>query len=90
MNHNTPAPLSPRPLRHLVETQRRVMSGAQLKAHGVAAAATAEQCRPGGPWQQVLPGVFLLHPGPLTGEERLHAVLLYAGRVQDRSRRADG
>ncbi|WP_353942572.1 hypothetical protein ABII15_13605 [Streptomyces sp. HUAS MG91] len=82
MNHNTP--LSPRPLRHLVTTQRRVLSGAQLKAHGVSAAAAQEQCRAGGPWQQVLPGVFLLHPGPPTGEERLHAVLLYAGRSPQR------
>ncbi|MFJ9035784.1 hypothetical protein ACIRF8_04240 [Streptomyces sp. NPDC102406] len=90
MNHNTPAPLSPRPLRHLVESQRRVMSGAQLKAHGVTAAAAQEQCRPGGPWQRVLPGVFLLHPGPPTGEERLHAALLYAGRPRDGRPRTDG
>ncbi|WP_372345815.1 hypothetical protein [Streptomyces sp. KL116D] len=90
MNHNTPAPLSPRPLRHLVQTQRRVMSGSQLKAHGVSTSAAHEQCRSGGPWQQVLPGVFLLHPGPPTGEERLHAVLLYAGRaVQERRRSTD-
>ncbi|WP_420033672.1 hypothetical protein ACN2WE_14640 [Streptomyces sp. cg28] len=82
MNHNTP--LSPRPLRHLVTAQRRVLSGAQLKAHGVPAAAAQEQCRAGGPWQQLLPGVFLLHPGPPTGEERLHAVLLYAGRIPQR------
>ncbi len=39
-----------------------------------------EQCRPDGPWQQFLPGVVLLHSGPPTGEERLHAVLLYAAR----------
>jgi hypothetical protein len=39
-----------------------------------------EQCRAGGAWQQILPGVFLLHPGPPTSEERLHAVLLYASR----------
>jgi len=39
-----------------------------------------EQCRPGGPWQQILPGVFLLHPGAATSEERLHAVLTYASR----------
>jgi hypothetical protein len=32
--------------------------------------------------QQLLPGVFLLHPGPPTGEERLHAVLMYAAREQ--------
>ncbi|WP_086726691.1 hypothetical protein [Streptomyces carpinensis] len=78
MNHNTP--LSPRPLSHLAETHRQVLTAAQLRAHGVSAAETNEQCRAGGPWQQLLPGVFLLHPGPPTSEERLHAVLLYAAR----------
>ncbi|MFJ5773388.1 hypothetical protein [Streptomyces sp. NPDC093094] len=78
MNHNTP--LSPRPLRHLAEVHRRVLSTAQLRAHGVTAAEASEQCRAGGPWQQILPGVFLLRPGPPTSEERLHAVLLYAAR----------
>ncbi|WP_394434083.1 hypothetical protein [Streptomyces sp. SGAir0957] len=86
----TPAPLSPRPLGDLVDSQRRVMSAAQLKAHGVTHAAAQGQCRPGGPWQRVLPGVFLLHPGPATGEERLHAVLLYAGRTQEQPRRTGG
>ncbi|MET7699330.1 hypothetical protein [Streptomyces sp. NPDC005485] len=78
MNHNTP--LSPRPLRHLSDVQRRVLTTGQLREHGVTAAETNEQCRPGGAWQQLLPGVFLLHPGPPTSEERLHAVLLYAAR----------
>ncbi|MDH6215740.1 hypothetical protein [Streptomyces pseudovenezuelae] len=78
MNHNTP--LSPRPLHHLAEVHRRVMTAAQLRSHGVSAAETNEQCRPDGPWQQLLPGVVLLHPGPSTGEERLHAVLMYAAR----------
>ncbi|MFI1165132.1 hypothetical protein ACH4UM_16345 [Streptomyces sp. NPDC020801] len=78
MNHNTP--LSPRPLSHLSETCRRVLTAAQLRAHGVPTAEANERCRAGGPWQQLLPGVLLLHPGPPTGEERLHAVLLYAAR----------
>ncbi|KPH98636.1 hypothetical protein OK074_6201 [Actinobacteria bacterium OK074] len=78
MNHNTP--LSPRPLRHLSDAQRRVLTSGQLRAHGVSAAETNEHCRPGGPWQQLLPGVVLLHPGPPTTEERLHAALLYATR----------
>ncbi|MCH5676511.1 hypothetical protein [Streptomyces gilvus] len=78
MNHNTP--LSPRPLHHLSEVHRRVLTAAQLKAHGVSSAELTEQCRPGGPWQQILPGVLLLHPGPPTSEERLHAVLTYAAR----------
>lgn len=64
----------------LPSTALRVMSGAQLRSHGVPPSRVAEQCRPGGAWQMLLPGVYLLHPGPPTGIERLHAVLLYAGR----------
>lgn len=78
MNPNTP--LSPRPLSHLSDVRKRVLSAPQLREHGVSAARAAEQCRPGGPWQQLLPGVYVLHAGPPTSEERLHAALLYAGR----------
>ncbi|WP_185832625.1 hypothetical protein [Streptomyces sp. WAC 04229] len=78
MTHNTP--LSPRPLHQLTHGRRRLMTAAQLRAHGVSAAETGDQCRPGGPWRQLLPNVVLLHPGPPTGDERLHAVLLYAAR----------
>ncbi|MFH8343907.1 hypothetical protein [Streptomyces sp. NPDC018045] len=74
----SPTPLSPRPLHSRSGAGPRVMTGRQLREHGVGAAEAAERCRPGGPWQQVLPGVHLLHPGPPTSEERLHAVLLYA------------
>ncbi|MFG3657477.1 hypothetical protein [Streptomyces sp. NPDC047706] len=78
MNHNTP--LSPRPLHHLSDGRRRVMTAAQLRMHGVSAAETNAQCKPGGSWQELLPGVYLLHPGPPTSEERLHAVLMYTAR----------
>ncbi|WP_330457857.1 hypothetical protein OIB37_13695 [Streptomyces sp. NBC_00820] len=78
MTHDTP--LSPRPLRHLAEVHRRVLSAAQLRAHGVTTAELHEQCRPGGPWQLLLPNVVLLHPGAPTSEERLHGALLYATR----------
>lgn len=79
MTHNTP--LSPRPLHGLSGGGRpRVMTTAQLRSHGVSTTETNEQCRAGGPWQQLLPGVVLLHPGPQTSEERLHAVLMYAAR----------
>lgn len=57
-----------------------MLTTVQLRAHGVPAAEVNEQCRPDGPWQQLLPGVVLLHSGPPTGEERLHAVLMYAAR----------
>ncbi|MGW0826386.1 hypothetical protein [Streptomyces sp. NPDC002845] len=83
MNHNSP--LSPHPLRRVSDAHRRVLTAAQLRAHGVAPAETNEQCRPGGPWQQILPGVYLLHPGPPTSEERLHAVLSYAARLREPS-----
>ncbi|MGW4564470.1 hypothetical protein ACWEN3_19330 [Streptomyces sp. NPDC004561] len=78
MTHNTP--LSPRPLRHLDEVHRRVLTTAQLRAHGVTTAELSEQCRPEGPWRQLLPNVVLLHAGPPTSEERLHGALLYAAR----------
>ena len=88
MNHN--APLShhshrsssgrPVPLAHLERARRRVMTVRELRAHGVPAVLIAERCRPGGPWQQLLPQIVLLHPGPATGEERAHAALLYATR----------
>ncbi|MFC8076278.1 hypothetical protein ACFUN8_12170 [Streptomyces sp. NPDC057307] len=76
----TPSPLSPRPLSHLDGARRRVLSAAQLREHGVSAARAAARCAPGGPWQQLLPGVFLLHQGPPTSEERLRGALLYAER----------
>ncbi|WP_314175221.1 hypothetical protein [Streptomyces winkii] len=78
MTHNTP--LSPRPLSHLTQApQHRVLTADALREHGVTSAVANERCRPGGPWQLLLPGVYLLHPGPPTSDERLHAALLYAG-----------
>ncbi|MFF2655306.1 hypothetical protein [Streptomyces sp. NPDC058045] len=82
MTHNSP--LFPSQLTHPGEVRTRVVGTAQLRAHGVSAAETDERCRAGGPWQQILPGVFLLRPGPPTGEERLHAALRYAVRPATR------
>ncbi|MFH8979700.1 hypothetical protein [Streptomyces varsoviensis] len=90
MDHDTP--LSARPPRPLDTVRRRVLTTRQLREYGVGGAEAADRCRPGGPWQQLLPGVFLLHPGPPTGEERLHAALLYTAHrpqgVPSQSRRA--
>ncbi|OEJ96267.1 hypothetical protein [Streptomyces thermolilacinus] len=74
------APLSPHPRSRLSGAPARVLTAAQLRARGVPAPELGAQTRPGGPWQQLLPGVYLLHPGPPTGEERLRAALLYTGR----------
>ncbi|WP_030297309.1 hypothetical protein [Streptomyces katrae] len=70
MNHNAPLPLA-----HLTGSRPLVLSLAQLREHGVSASDAAAR-----PWQEILPGVFLLHAGAATSEERLHAALLYAGR----------
>ncbi|MFB6783296.1 hypothetical protein ACFCX0_39705 [Streptomyces sp. NPDC056352] len=78
MTQNTP--LSSHPIRLSAHVEQRVLSVEELKAHGVSPARAAAQCRGGGPWQQPLPGVYVLHPGPPNGEERLRSALLYAGR----------
>ncbi|WP_461010432.1 hypothetical protein [Streptomyces capparidis] len=67
MAHDTSTPA------HGVVTER------QLRERGVTATLIAESCRPGGPWRQLLPKVYLLHPEPPTDEQRLRAALLYAG-----------
>lgn len=50
-----------------------------LVANGVASATTYRRCRPGGPWQRLLPGVVLLRNGPVSTHQRMVAALLYAG-----------
>lgn len=83
MTQNTPlSPRAPHDVRH------RVQSAAHLRARGVTAAQTADRCLPGGPWQQLLPDVYLLHPGPPTDEDRVRGALLYAGRPPATARRA--
>ncbi|MFJ6831852.1 hypothetical protein [Streptomyces sp. NPDC091209] len=78
---NPSTPLSPHTLRPSSPVRNRVVTAAELRGHGVTTADANERCRPGGPWQRILPGVFLLRPGPPTPEERLQAALLYAART---------
>ncbi|MFF8836729.1 hypothetical protein [Streptomyces sp. NPDC015130] len=80
MNHNTPITPRPLPLAAPIGRTERLASAAQLRTRGVPAGEVAAHCRPGGGWQQLLPGVFLLQPGPPTSEDRLRAALLYARR----------
>lgn len=82
MTQNTP--LSPRTS---PDVRHRVQSTEQLRARGVTSAQTADRCLPGGPWQQLLPGVYLLHPGPPTNDDRVRGALLYAGRRPATARR---
>ncbi|MFF9648503.1 hypothetical protein [Streptomyces sp. NPDC014622] len=88
MTPNSPyTPPSPCRLRITDDVRRRVLSAAQLRAYGVSAAEAAARCGAGGPWQQPLPGVYVLHPGPPSDEERLRSALLYAGRPPASRRR---
>ncbi|MFF2776876.1 hypothetical protein ACFVU3_18435 [Streptomyces sp. NPDC058052] len=80
MNHNTPITPRPRPLPSPAGVTQRLASSGQLRAMGVPAAEVAGRVADGGDWQQLLPGVFLLHPGAPTGDDRLRAALLYARR----------
>ncbi|QNA73941.1 hypothetical protein C8250_020260 [Streptomyces sp. So13.3] len=51
----------------------------QLRALGVGSGVLAHRCRPGGPWQRLLPRTYLFHNGPPTARQRTRAALLYAG-----------
>ncbi|KAA2262860.1 hypothetical protein F0L68_11325 [Solihabitans fulvus] len=53
---------------------------AQLRAAGVSSSAIEVRCRPGGPWQRLLPGVLLLGNGTPTRRQQVQAALAYAGR----------
>lgn len=80
-NASGPAGHRPDPDRLGADGQR-VMTARQLRRHGVGPAALAERIRPGGPWQRLLPDVYLLHDQPPTSRDRVQAALVYAGRDQ--------
>ena len=56
-----------------------VIRTATLVEFGVAASTIVRNCRTGGRWQRLLPGVVLLHNGVPTHGQRSTAALLYAG-----------
>jgi hypothetical protein len=56
-----------------------VTSTADLLESGVGRYTIETRCRPGGPWQRLLPGVLLLTPGAPTRRQRLRAAVVYAG-----------
>ncbi len=66
-------------LRKLLDKQLSVASRGQLLDLGMADRAMQYRLRPGGPWQAVLPGVYLAVTGTPTFEQKEMAALLYAG-----------
>ena len=65
----------------LLAYQRGVVSSAQALAIGMTAAGLRHRYRPGGPWQRLLPHVYLMSTGEPTSEQLQTAALLYAGRA---------
>ncbi|WP_447005846.1 hypothetical protein ACRAKI_04840 [Saccharothrix isguenensis] len=57
----------------------QVIKATDLRATGVPGYVIDLKCRPGGPWQRILPGVLLLGAGPPTRAQRVRAALAYAG-----------
>jgi hypothetical protein len=68
-----------RTARRLLTDQRDVLSRAQALSLGVSKSALQYRIAPGGPWQRLLPGVYLTVAGRPTLEQLEMAALLYAG-----------
>jgi hypothetical protein len=67
-------------LRERLASQHGVISRDQTAACGMTPATLRHRVRPGGPWQSVLPGVYLANTG-VPGRDQLDMVaLLHAGR----------
>jgi hypothetical protein len=56
-----------------------VVRASELRANGVPGSAIVVRCRPGGPWQRLLPGVVLMSSAEPSRRQRLRAALAYAG-----------
>jgi hypothetical protein len=59
--------------------QHNVIARGQARAVGMTAGALRHRIRPGGPWQELLPGVYLALTGTPTTVQAETASLLYAG-----------
>jgi hypothetical protein len=59
--------------------QHGVVSRDQTIACAMTTAALRHRTRPDGPWQAVLPGIYLTHRGDMTPRQRAAAAFLFAG-----------
>jgi very-short-patch-repair endonuclease len=66
-------------LNAILDRQYQVISRSQVLATGMPERALGYRLRAGGPWQRLLPGVYLVVTGTPTGDQRDIAALLYAG-----------
>jgi very-short-patch-repair endonuclease len=63
----------------LLMKQNGVITRGQARDCGMTRHALEHRLRVGGPWQPLLPGVYMTNTGTPTGMQRLQAALLYAG-----------
>ena len=66
-------------LRHVLQVQYQVVTRRQALLCGMPHTTLDRQIAPGGPWQRLLPGVYLTVTGTVTRDQREMAALLYAG-----------
>jgi hypothetical protein len=69
----------PGELRSLIEKQSAVVTRAQALRGGLSHHAVSHRLRTGGPWQPILPGVYLTVTGKPTRTQREIAAVLYGG-----------
>ncbi|NUS54213.1 MAG: hypothetical protein HOV66_05030, partial [Streptomycetaceae bacterium] len=60
-------------------SRRGVITVAHLESLGVTPRTSYRRCRPGRPWQRLLPGVILLRTGEPTRRQLVEGALLYCG-----------
>ena len=63
----------------LVAHQRGVLSRTQALASGLSRETVRHRIRTGGPWQRLLPGIYLTATGQPTSEQMRIAAVLYGG-----------
>jgi hypothetical protein len=68
-----------RALTWLLTSQSGVLSRAQALRCGITASGLQHRLRPAGPWQRLLPGVYLTTTGQPTWDQRQVAAMLFAG-----------
>jgi len=66
-------------LRHVLQAQYQVITRRQAVLCGLPHSTLDRFMAPGGPWQRLLPGVYLAVTGTATQDQREMAALLYAG-----------
>src|SRR3989442_15377067 len=68
-------------LNRILSEQHCVISRAQVLGCGMSPRALHVRIAASGPWQRLLPGVYLAVTGTVTQDQREMAALLYAGQV---------